>query len=65
VNWRYTGKTYFSPDDSPLNTQSGYSLLDARLAYEIKGLSRLGTANIHQVLYGDPRTFGIEASYHF
>jgi len=83
VNARYTGRTYFSPDDSITNQQDGYMLYDARLSYEIKGgrytialwgknlsdtsywtFSRI-SSGIHQVLYGDPRTFGVQFSAKF
>jgi iron complex outermembrane recepter protein len=86
IGWgsvRYTGDTYFQPDNDQVNEQKSYALVDARVGYEtpdtrtsvyLWGKNLTDRAyfvysryeiNIHQALYGDPRTFGIEATRKF
>ena len=75
---RYTGDTFFQPDNAPGNLQKGYTLLSGRIGVDThdgrtalalvgknltnKGyyvFSRFNGTN-HQVLYGEPRTYGVE-----
>ncbi len=80
---RYTGVTYFQPDNLPGNRQSGYTLLSGRIGVESENgrtslaifgrnltdkgyyvFSRFNGSN-HQVLYGEPRMYGVELTQKF
>lgn len=80
---RYTGDTFFAPDNLPGNKQEGYILLSGRVGVETEDgrtsvaligrnltdksyyvFSRFNGSN-HQVLYGEPRMYGVELRQRF
>jgi iron complex outermembrane receptor protein len=80
-NVTYTGDMYLQPEKLPKYREGGYTLIDARVGYEVgnimvslwgKNLTKQDYrtyarvfGGLDQAVWGEPRTYGIEARYRF
>ncbi|ARR56583.1 ligand-gated channel protein [Rhizorhabdus wittichii DC-6] len=77
----YTGDMYLQPEKLPKYRESGYTLIDARIGYEVgdlmialwgKNLTKQDYrtyarvfGGLDQAVWGEPRTYGVEMRYRF